>query len=508
MEVIDHPRTSVLRASNYTIYVDLRDDGQHVVLVHGYSGAYDKVTSAVARYVRSLDERPPKPLYGTWTDYESTPNVEPLPDTTIERLKQRGYLTELTREQERARFNRFVGLKHEQTMARMPNYLFMPTYDCNLRCGYCFQDHMRADPTYHHLLRTMTPATIARAIAAMPGIEKRHGLEPGHGKPRTVTFFGGEPLLRRSRPVVDHIMRSMRALGPVWFAAISNATELDSFEDLLGPDGIAVIQVTIDGPKARHDARRIYADGSGSFDRIVHNVDMALARGVKVDVRLNVDRTNIEELEDLAAIFCSRGWSKTVGFSAYAAAIHATNGKTEKKTTFNSHQLSEALGEMRLRNPLMNLIGRPDDGLRHNLRALLRNAGDPLPMMKATYCGAHVGMYIFDAFGDIYTCWERTGDKNVRIGWVDESGEAQFVADRLKEWRSRNVTSNDTCGQCRYSMYCGGGCAVLAEDLHGTMFGNYCDAFARRFRQTASEVYSDGPSSSGVDERALELRAL
>jgi uncharacterized protein len=508
MDVIDSPRSTALRASNYTIYVDLRDDGEHVLLVHGYSGAYDKVTSAVARYVRSLDERPPKPLYGTWTDYTAAPGADPPSDATIELLKKRGYLTELTRAAERTRFDRFVGLKHEQSMARMPNYLFMPTYDCNLRCAYCFQDHMRADPAYGHLLRTMTPKVIDRAIASMPGIESRHGLEPVQGRPRSVTFFGGEPLLRRSRPVVEYIMSAMRRLGPTGFSAISNATELDAYEDLLGPDGIAVLQITIDGPKAQHDARRIYADGSGSFDRIADNVDLALFRDVKVDIRLNVDRTNVDELEALAAFFEERGWTKNTGFSAYAAAIHATNGKTEKKTTFNSHQLSEALGEMRGRNPLMHRIGRPDDAMRKNLRALLKHASDPLPMMRSSYCGAHSGMYIFDAFGDIYTCWERTGDKNIRIGWVDETGEAQFVADRLKEWRSRNVSSNDTCGQCRYSMYCGGGCAVLAEDLHGTMFGNYCDAFARRFRQTASEIYAEGPLAEPVDERALELRAL
>lgn len=508
MDVLESPRNVALRASNYTIYVDLRDDGEHVLLVHGYSGAYDKVTSAVARYVRSLDERPPKPLYGTWTDYEAAPGAAPPSAATIDVLKKRGYLTEATRDEERSRFDRFVGLKHEQTLARMPNYLFMPTYDCNLRCAYCFQDHMRADPSYNHLLRTMAPKMIDRAIASMPGIEGRHGFEPGHGRARTVTFFGGEPLLRQSRPVVEYIMDSMRALGPTGFSAISNATELDVYENLLGPGGIAVIQITIDGPKAKHDARRIYADGSGSFDRIADNVDLALSRGVKVDVRMNVDRTNVDDLDTLAAFFEERRWTEAPGFSAYAAAIHATNGKTEKKTTFNSHELSETLAAMRERNPQMRRIGRPDDGMRYNLRALLKHAGDPLPMMKATYCGAHAGMYIFDAFGDIYTCWERTGDKNIRIGWVDESGSAHFVADRLKEWRSRNVSSNDTCGQCRYSMYCGGGCAVLAENLHGTMFGNYCDAFARRFRQTASEVYSEGPSAVPVDERALELRAL
>src|SRR2546430_14688714 len=57
-----------LRASSYTIYVDLPNEPDAMLLVHGYSGAYDKVTRRVATYVRSLETgKPPRPLFGTWS---------------------------------------------------------------------------------------------------------------------------------------------------------------------------------------------------------------------------------------------------------------------------------------------------------------------------------------------------------------------------------------------------------------------------------------------------------
>ncbi|HEY0394484.1 MAG TPA: radical SAM protein [Candidatus Elarobacter sp.] len=496
-----------IRASSYTIYVDIAEGDGFTLLAHGYTGAYDLVPNAVAAYVRSLDARPPKPLYGTWTDERVGDDVPVPSDATIETLKQRGFLTTMTRAEERAFFDRVIAMKHAHEDAT-PSYVIMPTYDCNLRCGYCFQDHMRTDASYAHLLRTMTPALIDRTIAALPGIEERHGIVPGSRR-RSFMFFGGEPLLARSRPVIERFMTRAREASPAVFAAVTNATELDAYADLLGPEAISLLQITVDGPRARHDARRVYADGSGSFDRIAANVDLALSRGVSVDVRMNVDRGNAAELPALAEFFAERGWPDHPGFSSYAAPVHATNPSIDRKSCFNGHELNEALAALRAEHPAMAAITTRDDGLRSRLRRVMRDGADPMPrMMKASYCGAHTGMYVIDAFGDIYACWERTGDKNVRIGWIGEDGRAELVADRLAGWRSRTVSTNETCAQCRYAMYCGGGCAVLAEDVHGTMFGNYCDAFGRRFRHAVRDAYATRNEALPHDDRVLELRAL
>ena len=82
----------MLRTSSYCIYVDLPGNKQEMLLVHGYTGAYDKVSRAVATYVRSLEiGRPPKPLYGDWSPEPCTDEQPPIPaDQVIETLRQRG----------------------------------------------------------------------------------------------------------------------------------------------------------------------------------------------------------------------------------------------------------------------------------------------------------------------------------------------------------------------------------------------------------------------------------
>jgi uncharacterized protein len=508
--VVDTTVDFALRASSYTVYVDLPDDAEHVLLVHGYSGAYDLVSRGVARWLRSIDRKPPKPLYGDWAEVRDDLDVVTAPsDATIELLERRGYVTQLSRDDERARFDGAVGVMHRASHARMPSYIIMPTYDCNLRCAYCFQDHMRKDPAYGHLLRAMTPKQVDRMVAAMPQIEARHGIEPGSGKRRGVTFFGGEPLLARNYRLVAYIMDAIRAIGPVTFSAVSNATEFGACADLLGPDGIATIQVTIDGPAELHDKRRVYADGSGSFAQLCANIDLAIARGVHVDARMNIDRTNIGSLPAVADVFAERGWAQTGKFSAYVAPVRAANDNVDRRTTYNSAELRDALVALHETHPQTRAIGTSDDTLRSSIEAVFRGGRDAMTLLKASYCGAHKGMYVFDALGDIYACWEKTGDKNIRVGWIDETGKPEFVADRLQSWRSRTINSNQTCAQCRYSTYCGGGCAVLAEGIHDTIFGNYCDAFGKRFRIAAAEAYARFRSGAPLPNQAAhEMRAL
>ena len=449
-----------MRTSSYVIYVDLPDSPEETLLVHGYTGAYDRVRLNVARLLRSGEAgHVPRPLHGVWEDYEHADVAAPPPsDETIERLRA---------------------------------FIFMPTYDCNLRCAYCFQDHMRKGPDTRGLLRTMSFETVDRIFAAVPRIEALHGIGDANRPPRSLGFFGGEPLLRASRPVIEHIMKRAREAGNARFWAVSNATELDAYEDLLGPEGIGVVQVTLDGPPDEHDRRRIYPDGSGSFSRIGANISMALGRGAQVQVRVNVDRNNVDDLPAVARLAIAEGWSSAPGFSLYTAPINAVNGQTDATTTFNTWQLKEALQALRAMHPEMKAFTLPDERLRQSVHRIFVARADPGPLMKSAFCSAHDRMYIFDAFSDIYACWERTGDARIRIGQVLEGGEIQSNHPVLKQWRSRTASSNPICASCRYVLHCGGGCAVLAENQHGRFFGNHCDAFGKRFRTSVAEAYGD-----------------
>ena len=487
-----------MRTSAYTIYVDLPEPGEQVLLVHGYSGAYDAVPKKVADYVRSLEtRRPPKPLFGNWSPEPQVQrgHADPPSDEVIALLKKRGYLTDLSEDEEEAYFCKVAEALHHRESTGSPAYILMVTYNCNLRCGYCFQDHMRTNPAFSHLLRRMDRQMADRILSALPQIEAAHGVDSEDTR-RSITFFGGEPLLASNRPIVEYIMTQVLARGPAKFNAITNGTDLEAYEDLLKPQLLSALQITLDGPSPEHDRRRIYADGSGSSARIAANITMALERGVRVEVRTNVDRNNIEFLPKLAEEIVAHGWDRYSNFVAYTAPIAPANDKTERKTTMSSWELDKRVDYMRNRDPLLHVISRPDDGLLSRIQGIFGQHEDAFAVFRSTFCGAHGKMYVFDPFGDIYACWEKTGDQRIRIGHVTPEGRVESELLQAT-WRSRTVASNPVCRRCRFALYCGGGCAIRAMQNSGDLFTNYCNGFGARFRAIAAEAYIAHRSGTG-----------
>ncbi len=236
-----------------------------MLIVHGYTGAFDKVSRRVATFLRAKeDRRAPRPLYGDWTPSPVPDSATDLPERYQQVLLQQGYLTYLSREAELKRFRMLADAIHAQ--AQWPSFVLMPTYDCNLRCFYCFQDHMRSNPEFSYLLKRMTHPMVDRIFDAMPNIEAIHGISQEDGYLRPITLFGGEPLLRENRDLIEHILQRARQGGTQSCSVVTNGADLDACADLLGPGGLAALQITLDGVPVEHDQRRVYPDGRGSFE--------------------------------------------------------------------------------------------------------------------------------------------------------------------------------------------------------------------------------------------------
>jgi uncharacterized protein len=462
----------------------------------------------VADFLRSLEaKRAAKPLYGDWSVAPAGVPAATPSDATIEALREQGYLTEFSCDEEETFFGRLATALHERAARQSPSYIFMPSYDCNLRCSYCYQDHMRSDCSFHHLLRTMRPAMIDRIFAALPQIEARHGLTAV--RRRNIGLFGGEPLLAAHRSIIEHLLEKAFETAPdsaLW--AVTNGTEIDAYRDLLGPAGIARLQITLDGPPEKHDQKRIYADGSGSYERIAENITMALEAGAEVSIRLNIDRANLGDLPEIAAEIIACGWDRHPRFSAYTSPVRPGNGKTDRASTLSSWELDRELAAMREEHPELRVISRPDEGLKAKARRIFDTRGEILPSLRPSFCSAHDRMYIFDSFGDIYGCWERTGNPSVRLGCVTPEGGVELAFDQIEAWRTRTVASNPVCRRCRYALHCGGGCAVLALEQNGKLHSNYCDGFAARFRANVAEAFLEhaaGVKPEHTQERVCDL---
>lgn len=435
-----------LRPSDYNIYIPLLDSEDYI-LIHGYSGAIDIVKPDVVKFLKGFSE--------------GNKRRRLITSETKSILTNRGYLTEKTHREEQD-YKMKIGnlLLKQQKKHRKPGFLIIPTYDCNLKCPYCYQRGFRSKKGHTWAEACMDKKAVDLFYEAISKIQTDF---ESNGR-RAIMLYGGEPLLQKNFEVVEYIIKKGLEKGYI-FDAVTNGVELDRFSSLLGTDKIRRIQITIDGPPRVQDVRRPRSNGSGSFKDITRNVSMALESGTKVIIRINTDRNNIDYLEELADLFYQYGWIAKKNFSAYASQIHPGNLKyyelikilmakseyNEKMKYFSSSLFLKRFKNIFNNKKMMNYI--------------------------VASCNANKGgMYIFDPFGDIYPCWETAGDPTQRIGRY--TPKLEIKKDFFKrEWLGRSVLSIPECRECKYSFFCGGGCAYYAYKKSGSYLSPLCDNF-------------------------------
>lgn len=138
-------------------------------------------------------------------------------------------------------------------------------------------------------------------------------------------------------------------------------------------------------------------------------------------------------------------------------------------------------------NPdLLRQLGCQDYGIKRIFERAFKGKG--LLDLKPIFCGAQTGMVIFDPFGDLYTCWEVVGSDRYRVGTYSDI--VRFDNPRLDEWYNRNVSKVTSCSKCKYSFFCGGGCAAHAYAKHGgNTDSSYCDEYPKIFHIIVPELY-------------------
>jgi uncharacterized protein len=486
----------VFRVSDYTIIIDLSE--VETLLIHGYSGSWDIVSSDVAATLIEASKHQKKRTGFALQDKSFYPNGVPLDSLDCDvrgYLVKKGYLTNLTPPEEQHLVAQITSELHKQAKQDPPSYVFTLSYACNLSCSYCFQHSTRTNRP-ENVKRHMSQAMVDSFFSLIPVIDERHCIPPGAKggqNRRRITLFGGEPLLGQFSSIADYVIQSAQNLGPVSIAAVTNGTELHKCADLLGPDKISFLQIPMDGGPQFHDKRRSLPGGLATFALIARNIDLALGRDVRVKVRVNTDHENVESFPILADIMEKRGWLDNPLFSAYAIPLHETSGSGYNSYGFGSWQLGNRLRELSNDYPLVARIAGPDAPWERKLIRQLGGNDDPLFHYQPCYCGAHIQTWVFDPFGDIYACWERAGQKDERIGKVSKNGDLILFEQMEQRWRSRTIVSNPICGkECPYALYCGGGCALLAELNNGYLHSHFCDDFDKRFRALAVRQIQSG----------------
>lgn len=170
--------------------------------------------------------------------------------------------------------------------------------DCNLGCGYCFQNTAQ-DPAggsrppriAHARLTSDTIDTILR-------FTRRRMAEAGLVE-LAVTLFGGEPLLN-PLGCRDLLVRAADC-GMTAALMVSNGTLMTpQVARRLSDAGLGQVQITFDGDREEHDQIRAKRSGGGTFDAIVRNMALATeATPLRWIVRVNVSQRSYAHMDAL-----------------------------------------------------------------------------------------------------------------------------------------------------------------------------------------------------------------
>ncbi|MBU0595714.1 radical SAM protein, partial [Candidatus Bipolaricaulota bacterium] len=332
-------------------------------------------------------------------------------------------------------FDELAFLKLRHAVARVGSEVLglsiLPTLRCNLRCVYCYEDHLDLD---------MDEETQSKLLAY---VEKR--LQANRGL--SVSWFGGEPLLR-----VDMIRDlSKKLLGLCADNKASYEAQITTNGLLLTHSiakelrdlGVRFAQITLDGPQPIHDARRTLPSGAGSYARILSNV-LEIADLLSLRIRVNLDQETahrtVELLDDLEPVRDK----VSIGFYPVAPT------RTACESGLECFSISEFA-------PFH--------------QGILREAYDRgfqlvsgYALAATVYCGAYqLNTHAVDPRGDVFSCVEDVGHRDRRIGYLADTGSIEFLYPRLLPRATWSPFEDEACVACRVLPICMGGCLRRIE---------------------------------------------
>lgn len=520
-----------VRTSSYIIYVKLHNSTKQVI-VHGYTGAVDIVSRSVALFLRKARH-----------EFHDVAGIKELDPDTITALMRRGYLTRRLPREEQDYVMR-LSSKIETISRKNVSFLFLVAYDCNFRCSYCFENGVSGHGKAWSR-KAFSQDMILRAYQTMLEIEPRRDLHSNN-----ITLYGGEPLLAENFDVVQQIVTEGAQRG-YSFTAITNGYDLEEFESLIGHGLIESLQITVDGAPGDHDARRVHHKFGPTFDKIVSNINACLRKRVQVNVRVNVDRSNLSSLHSLTSHFEQRSLTSYKNLNLYAALVRGDNDSIKcnavmaKKSTQISQPVQIDTSRLKVNQVAQKTALNPEptttdqfinfEGEEIQLSEIVRNSEDDFTYVesidrteftseyfqlcketenlqlisiqdfalksriqkslkkngfvpfRSDFCGAQTGMFILDPFGDMYTCWELVGMEHHKVGTYGTG--LHIIPDQLDLWRGRSISSCPSCSQCKYALYCGGGCAAHALLSGLDHRSPYCDQFPAMFQTVIADMF-------------------
>lgn len=351
-----------------------------------------------------------------------------------ELVKYEFYVPDKLDEFERLRLQAYRMITCENSFFLIVN----PTLDCNLRCWYCYENHLRG---------SVMQESVKQRIRLF--IEKivNSGINSF-----TLGFFGGEPLMKYKSIVYPLIVYSKEICEK---QRLSFNTTFTSNGTLLTPYIVQKLtklsptsfQITLDGDEENHNKVRFFHNRKGTYNLIIHNIKLLLAKQCHVILRINYTAENIKSIyavvEDLKKLQAEYIPFLSVDFHRVWQDKNGTTILPEVK------ELAQILYENKIQATYDNLneIKNPCYGDQKNTAVINYN-------------------------GDVFKCTAKDFTTENREGYLDEQGN--IVWEKSQEHRLNSKLTNKLCRTCNIAPLCGSGCTRYILDREAEGKTEYC----------------------------------
>ncbi len=385
-------------------------------------------------------------------------HLQNLTEEVTSYCAERGYLTEMDEKYEEERYEIMVNESFENSR-RNKKHIILLTYDCNLRCKYCYEQNLRKNGE-DWITKKLTIDMVDKIYNVIDYFDKL-----GDDKSIEIVLFGGEPLLPENIPIVEYILKNGTKRGRK-FAIVTNGTTLDQYMDLITTYPVTRVQITIDGTKEIHDRRRFYIDGTGTFDKIISNLKLlASHKETKIDIKISIDEENRQNIESLVGYLKQIGLINQKHIKAYLAPVFASQKETE--SDYNRDRMMGEIFGFYQKNRSEEIWANGLNSYHPLERIFQTGLWEP----KYAYCKSNQGQICYDPVGDLYCCWESVGLKEICVGQFYP--ELKFFPE-YEKWTNRMILNLEKCRKCKFALLCGGGCAYSAYLTHGTVDRENC----------------------------------
>ena len=426
----------MIEYSRFNIFSKIRDS-ENYFIVNPLSGNADILSGPEADRINAAKD-----------------NINIIPDNSFtSELISKGYLSDPGEERKLylSKYLDFIDSRDKDEV----QLFFITNYSCNFSCTYCYQDQY-TNPD-HELSTAIIDSFFLHVRTRFAGRNKY------------ITVFGGEPLLpgQKHRSLIEYLIEKSAEAG-LDLCFVTNGYTLADYVEILKKGKVREIQVTLDGTGAVHDNRRHLKGGGPTFEKIVTGIDSCLENNIPVNLRMVIDRENIDNLPHLARFAIDKGWTENPLFKTQIGRnyeLHHCQSSANK--LFDRISLYEKIYMIVKEHPHVQEFYKPSYSVS---KFLSENGRLPDPLFDS--CPACKTEWAFDYTGKIYPCTATVGKADECIGSFHPTPALNYEV--IGEWEKRDVTSIEGCMGCNLQLSCGGGCGSIAKNKTGEICSSDC----------------------------------